>query len=183
MIQDNLVTACAHGIRLYGHYAYDENMRVVGNQVWSNAGDGLWIDDIDNADVVFNTSVGNALGISVTDDNPNLLIQNNILAFNTNAGLQIDSSHSGVWQEDHNLFFDNRADGDTGAYAIVDPDSSTPDPTDVLADPGLAGWESGQLEPAGAAIDAGLDVGYDRNGDLPGFFNGAAPDIGAIETQ
>ena len=56
------------------------------------------------------------------------------------------------------------------------------DATDVVADPMLMNVAAGDFLPQAAAIDTGLDIAYDRNGTDTGLFNGAAPDIGCVET-
>jgi hypothetical protein len=82
----------------------------------------------------------------------------------------------------YNLFFNNNGDGVTGANAVQGVAPSALDPSNIFADPQFVDAANGDFTPGANAVDHGVDLGIDRNADLPGNFNGAAPDIGAVET-
>lgn len=108
-------------------------------------------------------NVGQASGLDV---------RNNIFAFNVQYGLAgADAKFS---QQDYNLFFGNGA-GHCNPCAVG--------ANSVLLDPAFVdvAGDDYTLSAGSPAIDAGTDLGVDRNGAAVGSFNGAAPDIGALE--
>ncbi len=175
VIIDNRFVDCAgDGIRMVQGASDD---LIVGNQILRAGGAGIRLGDLAQSfEVVFNTIVGANNGI-VLGALTGLRLQNNLVAGNTAFGLVI--AVDADLTANHNLWFDNGGDGATGTNAI---DGGSVDPTDLLSDPLLVDPPSGDLTPQAAAIDAGLDIGQDRNGSVGGLFNGSAPDIGAIET-
>ncbi len=172
LLSDNRLRACAGSAVNVGPAVF--TFRVIGNLMWDN-GVGVTLDDhVDEVELAFNTLVYNQTAVVIR---LTILAHNNLIAHNSAYGF-----HSGTTIEHHNLFFDNGGDGVTGVNAVKDRDPSALDPSDVLADPELANVNAGDFTPGSAAVDVGVDVGQDRNGDAPGLYNGAAPDIGAVET-
>jgi hypothetical protein len=175
-VSDNRITTCGmSGIKLGS--GCNEN-QLTGNLVTGCAAGGITLDGSATQNgLAFNTLVGNAVGVGLYGS-ATATLANNLIAGNASFG--IDDSTTGTWTEQHTLFFDNGGDGTSGANAI-DPARALAG-TDVLADPLFADAAAGDYTPQAGAVDAGLDLGLDRNGAQSGLFNGAAPDIGAVES-
>jgi hypothetical protein len=175
-IRDNVIDQCGFaGIFLQ---AGTHRALSIGNVLWDNS-TGIYVHgDADQQEVYFSTLMGNGVGIELLGNVMDLVLRDNLFAQNQTYGIELTSSVELL--ADHQLFFDNGGDGTSGtsAYSLAGRLQST----DVLADPQLTSPSLGNFAPRANAIDSGLDIGYDRNGSLPGLFNGIAPDIGAIET-
>ena len=136
--------------------------------------DGIALGTLTGARVWHNTvvdSVSSALDLGAASG---VDVRNNIFAGAGTFG--VFGATSQLAHFDYNLLFDNAS----GACSAC-----TPGPSSVLADPlftnpGAWDYSPGPLSPA---IDAGFDLGDDRNLAGPGLFNGAGPDIGFIEVD
>ena len=95
---------------------------------------------------------------SCEDGGPTTAFHNNLVEGSVYYGAKFTGEHAVTWS--HNLFWDSG----TGTYDGYEPDGA------LRADPELDEWT-----PGAAAIDAGLDVGL--------AYEGAAPDIGAVEVR
>jgi hypothetical protein len=188
VILDNRLTGCgSHGLVLGES---NNGTQIVGNQIWHNGGNGVHISGTAgnvparNIEIAFNTLVANRAGISLGPAPYSgvfeVRVRNNLVQANTANGILVDPAVT--WSEEHNLFFDNGGDGSSGTLAVQGWDPTGLNPADVLGDPLLTDPAGGNFTPGALAIDAGVDLGFDRNGALPGDFNGVAPDIGAVET-
>lgn len=199
VVSDNLIFNMSdHGIYL----DYIDHSLFIDNQIHNCEGAGLRMGYSDNNNVfiglhiyacdqagiqtsqvqhgnsfLFSTLVGNGQGLWLGIDSCDMTVQNNIFAYNTGFALQVDDATGLI--EDHNLFFDNAGDGITGSSARSDAVPLAA--SDLLLNPGLDNWASGQVLPNSSVVDQGVDLGYDRNGSATGLYNGLAPDIGAIE--
>lgn len=110
-------------------------------------------------------------GIVLSDNQTGLTIENNALSSN---GVAIDATGVSIDLLDYNAYFGNSSECRgcvTGAHAVyANPMYASP-PDDM------------GLLPGSLLIDAARDSGLDVNGDAPGLFDGAAPDIGAVESM
>jgi hypothetical protein len=129
--------------------------------------------------VVNNTIVNGETGILVSargDLGATLtgVLANNLVAFNTNAGIGIEDGFAATFTNDHNLVFGN---GD---------DFFTPGPGTVFEDPRFVGAADFHLQGTSPARDAGngarvpAEIVTDLDGDPR--LQGAAVDIGAYES-
>ncbi len=109
----------------------------------------------------------NQTGITGSGDAP-LVVENSIFYQNSGSGITVEDQAT----VDFSDFF-----GDSCGNCFIGASSITDDPqfVDVPDDFSLA--------TGSPAINAGTDTGLDVNGDSAGNFNGAAPDMGALESQ
>jgi hypothetical protein len=117
--------------------------------------------------IVYGASSGVVVGQATGVD-----VRNNIIAFNLQHGLV--GADDKFTQQAYNLFFGN---GGSDCSPCTVGESS------VLLTPEFvnAAGDDYTLAVGSPAVDAGTDLGTDRNGAGAGNFNGAAPDIGAWE--
>jgi len=181
---DNWIFGCGDsGIEL----SSDSNSAlIIGNRIYDCDAAAIVIGGgCDNVELVFNTAVASGRGMVVHGGDA--VLRNNIVAHNNSSGIELGAEVEVT--ADHNLFFDNDGDGLSGSNAIMaetEPDAGVYEalplaPSDVVADPMLVDLPGGVMTPGPAAVDVGMDLGYDRNGQAPGLFNGLAPDLGAVE--
>jgi hypothetical protein len=117
--------------------------------------------------IVYNSISGVVLGQAAGVD-----VRNNIIAFNTLYGLV--GADVKFAQQDYNLMFGNGS-GNCNPCTVG--------ANSVLTDPLFVNVaaEDFALGATSPAINAGTDLGVDRNGAGAGNFNGTAPDIGYLE--
>jgi hypothetical protein len=150
--------------------------RIVGTVVRGNA----WGVHLNNGgggadDVVLtdDTIVGNVgQGLWLESQVGGVALQNSIVAFN---GTGIDGSDLQFALLDDDLFYGN----------ATDCTACTPGPATLYADPlftDLAGGDVSLVE-GSPAVNVGVVTGHDRNGGLPGDWNGSGPDLGAVESS
>jgi predicted outer membrane repeat protein len=126
-----------------------------------------------SASIVHNTLAHDtpqaSFGIYVGDGSDLALVNNIISGFY--IGIRRVSMGTGTATSDHDLFYNNTSNYDTG-ITVVDP---------VLGDPAFVGGYNYHLTGASAAIDAGVDAGVavDYDGDYRPWAGGF--DIGADE--
>jgi hypothetical protein len=102
-----------------------------------------------------------------------LSFRNNIVA--RNQGWGMDCNDGNFVALSHVDYYQNA----TGACT----NCTTLGPNAFAVDPGYIdpiGFDL-RLHPSSLLIDAGANLGYDRNDQSPGLFDGTAPDIGADE--
>jgi hypothetical protein len=100
---------------------------------------------------------------------------NNILYRATLYGVYV--SGGTVTSNDNNLFFGNGT-ADWGGGYVAGPNVVMDDP--LFVDEANDDFN---LNVGSPAIDAGVDMGWDVNGNATGNYNNAAPDIGCFETE
>jgi hypothetical protein len=100
--------------------------------------------------------------------------RNNIVAGSSSVGILVSSGDFAAL--DASLFFDNGSS---------DCQNCAPGPACIFGDPNFVDSATDDLSVRAdsPAIDQGIDLGYDRNAELTGDFNGSAPDLGAIEAN
>jgi hypothetical protein len=125
-----------------------------------------------NVRIWHNTIVYNSVTGVVVGQANGIDLRNNIIAFNTQYA--VNAADVKFTQQDYNLMFGNTS-GDCVAC--------TPGPNSVLTDPQFvnAAADDFALGATSPALNAGTDLGVDRNGASAGNFNGAAPDLGYLE--
>ncbi len=137
-----------------------------------NAGTGIQANGTVNLAVRHATIALNGVGIAAGNDASGLLVENSILFQNSGAGVVV-AMENDVDTIDHCDFFE-----DTCSNCTAGTGSITDDPLFVsVVD---SDYRLGTGSPA---IDKGTETGLDVNGDLPGDFNGLAPDMGALESD
>ena len=121
----------------------------------------------------FNTIVQSAasgfnIGNSTTND-----LRNNISAFN--GAYAIVATDAKFTQQDYNGLFSNAS----GPCTVCTPGTHS-----VLLDPKFVSLASDDytLQSSSPMINAGVAVGFDRNGSKAGDFDGTAPDLGFWES-
>lgn len=147
--------------------------------MWRNAQGGIYaltnsVNEVIRHNTVAYNGVSGQYSGMVFDNNTcsGSDVRNNIFMGNTSYG--INPSGATFAQLDYNLYFGNTAGTCSGCAA---------QPHSVYQDPWFVN-ETGndyRLRPNSPAIDKGADLGVDVNGPGPGNYNGAAPDIGALE--
>ncbi len=127
-----------------------------GAQIWHNT----VVDSVSAA-----IDLGNATSVDV---------RNNIFFGAGTFGLLADQNQlTGL---DYNLYFDNAS----GNCSSCTPGTSAVFEDPLFVDPST--WDY-SLSTGSPAIDAGVDLGEDRNLDQDGLYNGTGPDIGFIEAE
>lgn len=187
----NHVHGCAVGIRLAGSGNTVRGLRSHDNTehgvqipplvadsrveqviLHHNAGTGIQANGTINLAVRHATIALNGTGIAAGDDASGLLVENSIFFQNSGAGVVVVAPED-VDTIDFCDFFD-----DTCSNCTAGASSITDDPLFVsVVD---SDYRLGTGSPA---IDKGTETGLDLNGDLPGDFNGLAPDLGALESD
>lgn len=137
---------------------------------------GIYVVDGSNADIWHNTVRTTLLAGALFDTASGVDFRNNILASTGTHG--VEGSTAQFSALDYNLYWD--ISGDDCSACTIGPNSPAPASDPLFSNP--AAFDYKPL-PGSGAIDLGVDVGSDRNLDLDGLFNGAAPDIGAIEAD
>jgi hypothetical protein len=157
-----------HGIQIP---ALIDDTEVTQVLLYRNANDGIQVSG--TGLVVRHATIAlNQVGIAASGDASGLVVENSIFYQQGGAGVSV-AAPDDVDLLDFCDFFDDTCDNcDAGASSITD------DPLflDVVAND----YRLGEGSPA---INAGTDTGLDVNGDQPGSFNGAAPDMGALESD
>ncbi len=169
-------TAIVQGNRVHGNrvgvVSANSNATIQRNLVFANISTGIQVTSTAGT-VRFNTSDGNGADGLSPSGSVQVDVRDNL--FTNNAAYGVGGPLGGAFPFDHNGYFGN------GRGAIA---GGALGPTDVTGNPRYlerAGADF-HLLPGSPAIDAGVDVGLDVNGPAPGNFNGAAPDLGALET-
>jgi len=145
--------------------------RAIGNVIIRNhIGIGLFAPA--GVIVVHNTVHDSDFGVTINGAT-DVDVQNNVIVGSLESG--VDLTAGGFLAFDANLFWAN----------AVDCTNCTPGAASVFADPNFEDPDNDDLNlaPLSPAIDQAIDLGYDRNSTAPGLFNGAAPDMGALESQ
>jgi len=142
---------------------------VVRSDVGLNLGVGvsggtLWFNTVEGSSG-FGISVGLASGLD---------FRNNIVTGGGSWGLNATDARFTVIT--HNLLFGNASGG---------CNNCTPGAPYLTSDPQYAnaGADDYSLGPTSPALNAGVDVGEDRNGASGGNYDGAAPDLGYLEAN
>ena len=184
--------SAAVGIEIYATSA-----QVLANEVVSSAAPNIMVHD--GASAVFllaNLSVGGTEGINIGAVSGvtawhNTLASSVGAAFNVGSATGVDARNNvfsgaggygimGTTSQfsklDYDLFFSNASGNCNGC---------TPGGHSVFGDPlyNSPGSLDYSLKAGSPAIDAGIDLGEDRNLSSPGLYNGSAPDLGFIEAQ
>ena len=146
--------------------AGDYKLVAVNNAVVNNDGAAFRIYNY-RADLVHNTIVSNTGNAVEGYYTATLVLTNNVIAYNTGAGIFSGSGGSAV--ATYNLFWGNSSDPITGTHAVL----GNPD---LLTD----GYHIG---PGSAAINAGVDAGVTTDIDGDPRPIGPLPDIGADERR
>jgi hypothetical protein len=177
----------------YGLHVGSAGTLVENNVVLDSAGYGIFLGNpADGAVVVGNLVVGGTSGSEIGGPNikfahntivessdqgiividPGTDFRNNIVAF---SGKEAILGNSGFFtQLDYCIFFDNALGVCTGCNPGAN--TSTVDPLFVDAANG-----DYTLMPGSPAVNAGVNLGYDRNGLASGLFYGTGPDLGYHE--
>jgi hypothetical protein len=171
LVVDNNVFNCGNAAVFLSATAVDTS--VVGNLLHlSQNGVGMSM-GTDQAKVWFNTIVQNTAAGIIIGSATNVDMRDNIIANNGSFGATAFAASFAA--QDYNLFFGN---GNTNCSAC------TPGVHSVLLDPQFTNAAGGDytLKGTSPAINAGVDVGQDRNGASAGNYNGTAPDMGYWES-
>ena len=139
--------------------------------LYRNAGDGVQARG-SNIQVRHATFTLNQIGFDASGDASAIAIQNSIFYQQGGAGVSVAAPEDVDLLDFCDFFEDTCTNCDPGASSV----DADPRFTDVVAND----YRLGEGSPA---INAGSDTGLDVNGDQPGSFNGAAPDMGAIESE
>ncbi len=139
--------------------------------------------------------VQNDTALSIDAGASDVVVRNNTFWNNGTAAIDIASGSTGN-QVHNNLFSTNPisvsaapasltldynswwASSTNCSGCTIGANAVTSDP--LLTDPANRDFE---LRETSAAVNAGTDLGDDRNGPEPGLFWGSAPDIGAVESR
>ncbi len=169
----------ADGNRVHGNVTgvhADGAAVVQRNTVFANGGGGLQLTGA-GATVRFNVLDGNgrtdgASGVNARTAS-GVVFRNNLLTGNGSFGVAGGAGSFAAL--DHNGYFGNLAGAASPGLPLA---------ASVLSDPLYVDVSRGdyRLLPGSPAVDAGVDVGLDVNGPLPGRYDGAAPDLGANES-
>jgi len=170
-VRDNrIVDADSNGIYLSGAAS---GALLVGNLV-VRSDVGISLGNLSGATFWFNTVVDSGgFGISIGLGS-GIDFRNNIVTGSGTWGLNAaDNRFDSIT---HNLLFQNTSG---------DCNSCTPGAPYLTSDPLYvnAAADDYSLQASSPAIDAGVDVGADRNGSGAAAFDGAAPDLGHIEVK
>lgn len=150
------------------------NSVIISNQIHGNDIGVELNTSLTGALVQHNTIDGNRIGVSLAPSNVTAIdLRNNIITHSTASGLV--ATDINFVERDHNDFFGNGTAECTGCSGLG-ANSSILNPQFVDRDS-----EDFRLRPTSPIIDGALDLGGDQNGAAAGNFNGAAPDIGALE--
>jgi Right handed beta helix region len=171
---------------------------VVGNIFRMTLGPGILLRSAaDNSSVVGNLAWDNERGVELSPQCDNVKLWHNTLHASTRDGVLVPNGSSGLDLR-NNLVTGSGAFGLNAAAASF----ATLDANDLFQNAAgacraCAGLGARALAVAPGYIDAaardlriyrsspvanaGVDTGSDRNGPLPGNFNGTAPDMGAFE--
>jgi hypothetical protein len=162
------------GSGMFLNMAADEST-VIGNFVYANLEHGVTLGaGLVNPVVVHNTLDSNEFGgVLCSSEMTGLSFHNNIVARNQGWGL--DCTDSSFMAVSHVDYHQNTLGSCT--------DCTTLGPGALSVDPAyLDSVEFDlRLNPSSPLIDAALDLGFDRNDQSPGLFDGTAPDVGADE--
>ena len=173
--RDNVIHSQVTGPGVVLYSAADGSL-LVGNVIRDNPL-GITINtQCDGVRVLHNTVHGNGgAGVSWPNNTSGHDVRNNV--FSSNAGWGLDGLGTGLATVDANDFFQNGS-GACRSCATLGPASQAVDPGYVdLAARDLRLLRTSPLR------NAGVDTGQDRNGAAAGNFNGAAPDVGAFESN
>ncbi len=151
------------------------NAIVRRNFVYLNNSDGISIGSAQTSTLVwFNTVDGNGGdAVSVAPSASSADVRDSTLTNNGRFG--INGVSTVFLYRDPNVLYANAS----GAFSTGSPAASS-----VQADPAYVNRAVGdfRLLPASPAVNAGVDLGLDVTGPLPGNYSGSAPDLGAVET-
>jgi hypothetical protein len=175
---------------------YALNAQVLANELVSSTGSNFVIHDGANGAFIYaNLSIGGSEGITlgaVTGVKAwhNTLASPSGAAFDLGTATSVDArnnifyggsygilgSSAQLSQVDYDLYFSNAS----GRCSACTPGSHS-----VFADPlfNNPGGLDYSLKAGSPAIDAGVDLGEDRNLGTAGLYNGSGPDLGFIEAQ
>lgn len=163
-----------------------DDMRIIGNVIENNGTccnyDELIINNSQRALIAHNTIYG-AGDDGILMYGSNVILANNVVVGSGGHGIDSFGSYT---LETHNLVTSASTPPQNGAGQAT---GVTLNATTIDADPLFVSADSGDFQLstcASPAVNAGIDLGAqqpDLNGDLPGLFNGASPDIGAHQTD
>jgi hypothetical protein len=183
---DDHVHGCNAGLRLAG-----SNSSVVALSSHDNTEHGIQVQvGVDGSEIVRAILYRNGIdGVQVSG--PDVLVRHATIAGN---GTGIQGNGDAAVRVDNSIFYQNGGSGiaveneafvdfsdffqDDCSNCFIGANSITADP--MFAD---APGDDFSLVTGSPAINAGTDTGLDVNGDQPGSFNGAAPDLGALESD
>ena len=178
----------ANSVRVFGNFIYANSQDGIAiatdgtsggvielNQIWSNGARGInAFATASSYTIRHNTVTGNAgSGLFVSPVSTLFRVLNNVF-HSSGAGFGIDAELVSFTTLSHNLYFGNaagtcRACGGQTGDVLLNPLFIDAVPADF------------RLQSASPAINTATDDSLDVNGALPGNFNGAAPDMGALE--
>lgn len=167
-----------------------------GNRIHDNGSHGLEVRAGSGSLIERNVIFGNGgAGVIIGAGVSGTKVWFNTIDRNGADGLRVQAS-SGTQVYD-NLFTNNRGFGlnpQSGASLTEDFNDLFPSgracngctvgSRSLQVSPGYVSPGGGdyRLLPGSQVLDAGLDLGVDTNGALPGLYSGAAPDLGALES-
>ena len=150
---------------------------IVQNQIYRNSESGIQLDgSADSNRIWHNSVVANwTEGLLILNNPKNLDVRYNIFAM-SQIGYGLSSGAASFLMLDANLYDQNAAGVCLGCVGQSNA---------LLIDPLFVDVEANdfRLQDASPAIDAAQDLSLDLNGPAFGLFNGAAPDIGSIESR
>jgi len=164
---NRVVDTAAIGIQLTSEASGTE---LVGNILIRSAY-GIAVAPATNVVIAHNTIFDSGVGVAI-DGALQVDFRNSIVASSSSAGILVSAGDFATL--DASLFFDNGGN---------DCQNCTPGPDCIFGDPRFVDSATDDLSVLAdsPAIDRGIDLGYDRNAERAGDFNGSAPDLGAIE--
>lgn len=151
-----------------------DNSTLTGNMCWDNDRGIELAMRVDNVKVWHNTLHSNRRdGLRIRDGASGADVRNNLASNNGDFG--IDASGGGVGTIGGNDLYQNASGGCRACPSLG--------PRALSVAPGYINSAVRDLRVfrSSPVVNAGLDLGADRNGPAPGNFNGAAPDVGAFE--
>jgi PKD repeat protein len=151
-----------------------DSSSVVGNMAWDNERGVEVAAQCDNVRLWHNTIHASSRdGVLLSNDSSGVDLRNNLVTNSGGFGLNLAAGSLAVI--DGNDLFQN-VGGACRACSGLGPQALQVDPGYIDA----AGRDL-RIYRSSAVANAGVDTGADRNGPLPGNFNGSAPDVGAFE--
>jgi hypothetical protein len=171
-IDNRILDTAGNGIFLAGS---SDGAKIIGNLI-ARAGTGIQFNS--NADTIsiwFNTivsSTGSAISVGQASA---LDVRNNILTHSSLYG--INGAQNKFTQLSHNLYFSNTGGNCNGCSPGV---GSLENVDPLYVD---SASDNFTLQALSQAINAGLDLGQDRNGTSAGNFYGSGVDLGYMESN